>query len=38
MWPYSLAKFKGAVEYFHLCEGKDVGFVSGKFNDLMTSG
>ena len=32
-----LLLFKGAVEYFQLCEGretKDEGFVSGKSNDL----
>ena len=29
-----LLLFKGAVEYFQLCDGKDEGFVSGKSNNF----
>ena len=29
-----LLLFKGAVEYFQLCDGKDDGFVSGKSNNF----
>ena len=29
-----LLLFKGAVEYFQLCGGKDEGFVSGKSNNF----
>ena len=29
-----LLLFKGAVEYFQLCDGKDEGFVSGKCNNV----
>ena len=29
-----LLLFKGAVEYFQLCAGKDGGFVSGKSNNF----
>ena len=29
-----LSLFKGAVEYFQLCDGKDEGFVSGKSNNF----
>ena len=29
-----LLLFKGAVEYFQLCDGTDEGFVSGKSNNF----
>ena len=29
-----LLLFKGAVEYFQQCDGKDEGFVSGKSNNF----